>query len=371
MSSPGGEVNGHVAAGFERVADEFGRTLDEGRGAAFAAFAGGEPVVDLWGGLADGEAGAPWHEDTTQLVFSGTKGLVAVCLLLLLERGALDLEAPVARYWPELAAPGVLVRHVVSHTAGLPGLRRGFGAADLLDRRRLALELAAEPPFWPPGARLAYHAFTYGVLCDELVRGVDGRSVGRFFAEEVAGPLSLELWIGLPAVLEPRVARLHRAESYGPTSLGDEPDPLLEAIYGGLLGDEFPWNEPAFHEAEIPAANAIGTARSIARLYSSLVDGGDLLSPETLALGRRELSRGTCAITGRPYAFGVGFELQTDLRTLGPPPSAFGHTGSGGSSHGAWPDKRVGFSYAMNELRSEAEDDRARRLLAALHEAVA
>jgi CubicO group peptidase (beta-lactamase class C family) len=366
-----GEVHGHVAAGFERVADEFGRTLDLGQGAAFAAFAGGEPVVDLWGGLVDREAGTPWREETIQLVFSGTKGLVAVCLLLLIERGALDLEAPLTRYWPEFGARDVLVRHVVSHTAGLPGLRRGFAAADLLDGRRLAAELAAEPPFWPPGARLAYHAFTYGWLCDELTRRVDGRSVGRFFGEEVAGPLSLELWIGLPASLEPRVARLHRAESYGLTILGDEPEPLLEALYGGLLGGEFPWNEPAFHEAEIPAANAIGTARSIARLYASLLAGGGLVSSETVSLGRRELSRGTCAVTRRRYAFGIGFELQTELQALGPPPAAFGHTGSGGSSHGAWPDEGVGFSYAMNELRSEAEDDRARRLLAALYEAVA
>jgi CubicO group peptidase (beta-lactamase class C family) len=366
-----GEARGRVAPGFERVADEFERTLTGGQGAAFAAFAGDEPLVDLWGGLADRDAATPWTEETTQLVFSGTKGLVAVCLLLLIERGAIDLDAPVALYWPEFSAPGVLVRHIVSHTAGLPGLRRGFRARDVLDGRRMAAELAAEPPFWPAGTRLAYHALTYGWLCGELIRRVDGRSTGRFFADEVAGPLSLELWIGLPAELEPRVARLHRAESYGPTYLGEEPEPLLEAVFGSLLGDEFHWNERAFHEAEIPAANAIGTARSIARLYGSLVAGDGPLGPDTIALGRRELSRGDCAVTRRPYAFGVGFELQTDLRTLGPAPAAFGHTGSGGSSHGAWPDEGVGFSYAMNELRPEADDGRAARVLAALHEAVA
>jgi CubicO group peptidase (beta-lactamase class C family) len=282
-------------------------------------------------------------------------------VLLLIDRGSLSLDAPVARYWPEFR-DDVLVRHVVSHTAGLPGLRRGFTARELLDGRRLAAELAREEPFWPPGSRLAYHAFTYGWLSDELVRRVDGRSVGRFFAEEVAGPLDLELWIGLPPEQEPRVARLVRPEGYRMTAPVDEP--LVRALYGSLFDGEFPWNDPAFHAAEIPAANAIGTARSIARLYGSL---DRILSADALRLGRTELSRDLCAVTRRPYAFGVGFELQTELRTLGPPPDAFGHTGSGGSSHGAWPGERVGFSYIPNELRSEPGDDRARRVLAALH----
>jgi len=337
--------------GFEPVAEEFAATLGD-HGAAFAAVVDGELVVDLGSGL--------------QMIFSGTKGLVAVCILMLIDRGSLELDAPVARYWPGFR-DDVLVRHVVSHASGLPGLRRGFAARELLDGRRLASELAREDPFYPPGTRLAYHAFTFGWLCDELVRRVDGRSVGRFFADEVAAPLELELWIGLPPEQEPRVARIVRAEGYGPTALGDEPEPLLHALYGNLFDGEFPWNDPAFHQAEIPAANAIGTARSIARLYSSL---DRVLSADAVRLGRTELSRDLCAVTRRPYAFGVGFELQTELSTLGPPPAAFGHTGAGGSRHGVWPDERVGFSYAPNELRNEADDDRARRVLAVLHETV-
>jgi CubicO group peptidase (beta-lactamase class C family) len=344
-----------AAPGFELVAEEFERTRSGG--AAFAAVVDGELVVDVTGGMDD---------DALVLVFSGTKGLVAVCMLLLLERGLLELDAPVARYWPEFADRRVLVHHVVSHTAGVPGLRRGLAAADLLDPQAREAELAAEPPLWEPGTRLAYHAFSYGWLCDALIRRVDGRSTGRFFADEVAAPLGLELWIGLPAEEEHRVARLRRAEGYAPTVLGDEPSPLLEVLYGSVAA-EFPWNEPEFHAAEIPAGNAIGTARSIARLYGSL---DRVLSPETIRLGRTELSRGLCAVTRRPYAFGVGFELQTELRTLGPPPAAFGHTGSGGSSHGAWPEDRVGYSYAMTELRAEAVDDRARRVLGALAQAV-
>jgi CubicO group peptidase (beta-lactamase class C family) len=315
---------------------------------AFAATKGGELVVEL----------GPTDQPT--LIFSGTKGLVAMCVLLLIERRQLELDAPVSQYWPEFRHRDVLVRHLVSHTAGLPGLRPPPTAEDLLDGERMAARLAAEPPIWAAGERLAYHALTFGWLCGELVRRIDGRTLGTFFANEVARPLDLELWIGLPAEVEPRVARLERAPGYGVVG---EPGPLLEALYGPML-HSFPWNEPAFHAAEIPGANAIGTARSLALLYGRLES---VLRPETILLGRTELSRGTCAVTDYPYAFGVGFELQTERRSLGPPANAFGHTGSGGSAHGAWPDERVGFSYIPTELRSVETDYRARRLLAALY----
>jgi CubicO group peptidase (beta-lactamase class C family) len=341
-----------VAVGFERVEEEFAG-LER---AAFAAVVDGEPVVDLW-------RGPGWDDDTLVLLFSGTKGLVAVCLLLLIEQRQLELDAPVAHYWPGFCHRDVLVRHVVSHTAGLPGLQPPPSAEDILDPELMAARLAGEPPIWPAGRYLAYHALTFGWLCGELLRRIDGRTIGTFFAEEIAAPLDLELWIGLPASLESRVAELTRAPGYGVAVLGDEPAPLLEALYGPML-HRFPWNDPAYHAAEIPAANGIGTARSLARLYGRL---GEILQPETIRLGRGELSRGICAVTRFPYAFGVGFELQTELGVLGPPASAFGHTGSGGSSHGAWPDERVGFSFATSELHPSASDDRARRLLAALH----
>jgi CubicO group peptidase (beta-lactamase class C family) len=344
-----------IAAGFEGVAEEFERVRGAG-GAAFAAVVDGEPVVDLTGGV---------DEDGLFVIHSGTKGLVAVCMLLLIERGGLELDAPVRRYWPGFH-DGVLVRHVVSHTAGLPGLRRGFRVVELLDTPARAAELVAEPLFWPPGSRLAYHALSYGWLCDELMRRVDGRTVGRFFAEEIAVPLELELWIGLPSEQEHRVAELRPGEGYGITYLGEGPEPLLEVLYGDLLR-ESPFNDPRFHRAEIPGANAIGTARSIARLYGNL---DRVLASETLRLGVTELSRDLCAVTRRPYAYGVGFELQTELRRFGPADDGFGHTGSGGSVHGAWPSERTGFSYAMTELRAEAEDDRGNRLLAALHQAL-
>lgn len=335
-----------VKPGFEPVAEAFENGF-------FAATLDGGLVVDL------GE------RDNLVPIFSGTKGLVAICLLSLIEQGRLRLDEPVARYWPEFSHRNVLVRHVVSHTAGLPGLRPSPSLEELLDDEAMAARVAAQQAFWAPGKRLAYHALTYGWLCGELVRRIDGRSIGTFFADEIANPLELELWIGLPAELEARVAELVRAPGYAVSFAGDDVS-LLAAQYGPLL-TSFPWNDARFHATEIPAANAIGTARSIARLYGSL---DRILRPETLLLARKELSRGPCAITRFPYAFGVGFELQTELGTLGPPADAFGHTGSGGSAHGAWPTERVGFSYAPTELRGSDVDDRARKLLAALHACV-
>ncbi len=320
-------VSGTVAPGYEPVAEAFAATLDGAAGgAAFAAVVDGEPVLDLWGG--------DFVEDTLVLVFSGTKGVVATALLLLLERGLAELDAPVARYWPEFGAAGkegILVRHVLGHTAGVPGLQPPFAAEQLLDQPVLAERLAAEPALWPPGTRLAYHGHTFGVICGELIRRIDGRRPGRFVAEEIAGPLELEFWIGLPEQLEPRVARLVAAPGYGLTYAGDGPGPLFDAIYGT---GQLDFNDPRVHRAEIPSA------------------------------------RGTCAVTGRVYAFGHGFELWTELARLGPVRDAFGHTGSGGSTHGAWPSLRTGFSYAPSELRSESADERGPALLRALHKCV-
>ncbi len=247
-----------VEPGFELVAEEFERNFGERgeHGAAFAAVADGELVVDLWGGTADQTRGAPWREDTVCLVFSGAKGLVATCLLLLIERGKLELDAPLSRYWPQFGNERVLVRHAVSHTAGLPGIRAPVALLDLLDYERMTSLLEAEEPYWEPGTRLAYHALTFGWLCGELVRRIDGRTVGTFFAGEVAGPLGLELWLGLPDEVEPRVARLRRAPDYRP-SWGDEADPLVETVY------ENPGRVRPHRGRRLPARRVAGAARRL------------------------------------------------------------------------------------------------------------
>lgn len=373
---------GFVAAGFEPVAAEFARNFSERGelGAAFAVMHRGELVVDLWGGVADRARGRGWAEDTLQLIFSGTKGLVAVCLLVLLDRGELALEAPVAHYWPEFAAAGksdVTVRDVVSHTARLPGVTRRLTLDDVIDDRRMAELLAAQAPLGDPRAARTYHALTYGWLCGELVRRVDGRSVGRFLAEEVVAPLKAgDVFIGLPQDLEPRVSRLELADSWGVSAVfapgSAERDELVRVVWANPVvwaPGAITWNEHRVHATEMPGVNAIGTARAIATIYGNLER---LISPKVLALGRTELERRYEPLLEEPQSFGVGFELQTERRALGPPVGAFGHTGAGGSVHGAWPAEQIGFSYAMNLMRDDQPegDERPKALLAALHACV-
>ena len=364
-----------MAPGFGQVADEFGRnfTVRGDLGASFAVIRDDEVLVDLWGGIADRATARPWTADTLQILFSGTKGLVAACLLLLIERGQLTLEAPVARYWPEFAAAGkadVAVRDLVTHAVGLPGLEVPVTWQEATDARRMAALLAAQPRSRDPRATRTYHAVTFGWLCGELVRRVDGRGIGQFFAEEIALPLDLELWIGLPADLEARVSTVELAPTW--TSVADERlalDPLRRAIENPprYQPGSFPWNEPDWHAAEVPSSNGIGTARSVARFYARL---DQLLSPATVRLGSTVLSSRHDPLMERTTSFGVGFQLQTDTLTLGPEPGAFGHGGAGGSVHGRWPRQRLGFSYAMNRLRDDPGDMRAAALLTALYNCV-
>jgi CubicO group peptidase (beta-lactamase class C family) len=368
-------IGGFVAPGFGPVADEFRRNFAERGelGAAFAVMRVGELVVDLWGGIADRATSRPWTAGTLQIVFSGTKGLTAACILILLQRGQLDLDVPVARYWPEFATAGksdARVRDLVSHTVGLPGLDLPVTWREALDARRMADLLASQPRNRDPRATRTYHAVTFGWLCGELVRRVDGRSIGRFFAEEVAGPLGLEIWIGLPPELEPSVSTVELAASWGSAQRTRAPDrekdPLQRAINNPPRYEpgSFPWNEPAWHAAEVPSSNGIGTARSIARFYASL---DRMLTADVLRLAATPLSTRYDPLMGRQTSFGVGFQLQTDTLPLGPPADAFGHGGAGGSRHGRWPRQRLGFSYAMNLLRDDPGDVRAEMLLTALH----
>lgn len=370
-------AQGTVAPGFEAVADAFAQNFSERgeHGAAFSVVIDDVTIVDLWGGMADAARTRRWSQDTLQLIFSGTKGLVAICLLVLIDRGELSLNEPVCRWWPEFAAEGkdaITVAEVVSHRARLPAIAETLTEDDLLNGVELARRLARQAPERDPRAVTIYHPLTYGWLCGELVRRISGQSVGRFFADEVAGPLGLDLWIGLPAELEPRVSELVCGPGFDNGARGGS-DPLLAAIYDNpplFPCAALPWNASRFHTAEIPGANAIGSARSVARLYAALTTGR-LMSDATVRLGRTELSRFTEPATGEPLAFGVGFQLQTHEARYGPPTTAFGHTGTGGSVHGAWPEQGLGFSYTMNELRdARTPDPRAQALLKAVWRAL-
>jgi CubicO group peptidase (beta-lactamase class C family) len=387
--SPRNGVEGAVEPGFATVAEAFAEnfTARSELGAAFAATLDGRLVVDLWGGVADGDSGSPWRRDTLQVIFSGSKGLTALCVAMLIDRGLVALEDRVSRLWPEFSAQNkeaVTVAEIVSHRGRLPGVRAQLKEEEILDPQKMAELLAAQQQDSDPRAQLIYHPFTYGWLCGELLRRVDGRSIGRFFAEEVAEPLGLELWIGLPEDQEPRVARLQYGPSWGQDPIG-RADPFPgDALWARIWQNpclfqppspEF-WNTRALHATEMPAVNAVGTARSLARLYGLLsrdgeLDGVRLLSAETLELAQTELSSGEEAFTGEQLAFGVGFMLQTGDAPFGPAQRAFGHGGAGGSCHGAWPEHRVGFSYAMNEMRDDPEGDpRVSALLDALYSCV-
>lgn len=377
-------VKGWVAPGFECVKAEFERNFrDRGEvGAAFAAVCDGTPVVDLWGGLADAEEQRPWEQDTVAVIFSGTKGLVALCMNMLLDRGRLDADAPVCRYWPEFAAHGkerILVRDVLTHQARLPGIRDRVAVRDLLDDVRMADRLARQPPEADPRARFSYHALTFGWLCGELVRRVDGRSVGRFFADEVARPLRVPIWIGLPPEIEPLVARLSIASGCG-RSPGFDPaqragDVLFQSVWGNppLFQDPLFWNTRAVRAAEIPGAGGVASARAMARLYGALASGGALegvrlLSGPALDRARRQQVCAYEELLEAERAYALGFAVKDPEDTeLGPPADAFGHGGAGGSRHGAWPSLGVGFSYVMNQMRDDDDDQRGTRLLGALH----
>ncbi|MGA8355214.1 MAG: serine hydrolase domain-containing protein [Solirubrobacteraceae bacterium] len=376
---------GFTAPGFEAVQEEFDRNFSErgDTGAAFAAYRDGELVVDLWGGLADRDSGAPWRKETMQVIFSGTKALVGICLLMLIDRGELSADAPVCTYWPQFGAHGkqeIKVSDLASHQACLPAIRKPLQESDMCDDIGLAAALADQSQEQDPRAASMYHALTYGWLCGELVRRVGGRSVGRFFAEEIAGPLGLEVWIGLPEEQEQRVATLHYADDWKGMPEGEEleKDELMRLVWANpplLPNDHIPWNSRAYHAAEIPGAGGIGAARSMARLYACLARGGELdgvrlLESDTIRQASQCLMRGRDPLLDMPEAYGFGFELQTELGFFGPPQDAFGYGGAGGSLHGAWPKERVGFSYAMNQMRDDLQDPRGRALLKALHEAL-
>jgi len=371
-----------VRTAFERNFDELGDV-----GAAVSVRLHGEKVVDLWGGVADPAAGRAWERDTAALVFSTTKGLTAVCALLLWQRGELDLDAPVAEVWPEFAASGkgaVTTRHLLSHQAGLPAFDMPITVDECHDADLVAARLAAQAPRWEPGTAHGYHALTYGWLVGEVVRRVSGRSVGRFLADEVTGPLGLETWLGLPPELERRVAVLQpmRLDDLGAIQLDErtqalttallDPDTLTHRVFFNppvdLNGDAF--NSPALHQAEWPAAGGITTARSLAHLYGELACDR-VLAPRTLDAATARIVDGPDRVLIVRSSFGLGFALPSDVVRYGPTGHGFGHDGAGGSV--GFADRRVGigFGYVMNQMGiSLGVDERVDGLVRAAYSAI-
>ncbi|MFI6806485.1 serine hydrolase domain-containing protein [Streptomyces luteogriseus] len=380
------DVNGTVAEGFEPVREAFVRNFETlgDRGAAVAVYRDGQRVVDLWGGTRDVDGTAPWERGTAQVVRSATKGVAAAVLLLLHQRGQLDLDAPVGHYWPEFKARGkerVLVRHVLNHRAGLPVLDRPLTPQEALDPLRGPAAVAAQAPAWEPGTDHGYHALTYGWLLDELVRRVTGQGTGEWLASQVTGPLGLDLWLGLPESEAGRVGRVGRVEGAEPTGglrarpkrsvteAYEDPASLTRRAFAAI--SPFPdQNDPAYRASALPATNAMATADGLARFYATLI--GDtagaarLFTPQTVELARAEESAGPDRVLVVGTRFGLGYMLHGSASPL-LTPGSFGHPGRGGALGFADPETGIAFGYVTNGFRKTVTaDPRAQGLVRAV-----
>ncbi|MCX5271853.1 serine hydrolase domain-containing protein [Streptomyces virginiae] len=384
------DIQGVVTEGFEPVRDAFVRNFEVlgDRGAAVAVYRDGRKVVDLWAGTKDAHGTEPWTEDTAQIVRSATKGVAAAVPLLLHQRGLMDLDAPVGSYWPEFKTGGkerILVRDVLAHRAGIPALDRGLSAAEAADGVSGAHAVAAQRPFWEPGTEHGYHAQTYSWLLSELVLRATGRTLGCVLAEEIAEPLGLEFWIGLPETETHRVGLVAPVEP--PESAGmlrtrprrnvseayADPDSLTRRAFAAIdpLPDE---NDPAYRAAELPASNGIGTARALARFYGATIgvveDGARIFTPATTALAAQEHSAGPDRVLVVNTRFGAGYMLHGPASPL-LSPASFGHPGRGGSLAFADPEAGIGFGYVTNaHAKSVTADPRAQALVRALKSAL-
>jgi CubicO group peptidase (beta-lactamase class C family) len=395
VTSAGGaypRARGLVAPGFEEVRMEFERNFEERGeiGAAMSAYWRGEKVVDLWGGRRSPDGDAPWQEDTMVVVCSTTKGVSAMTLAVANARGWLDYDAPVARYWPEFAQAGkeaVTVRQLLAHEAGLVWLDEELSIHRLQDLDTIARVLARQKPAWTPGTRHGYHAMTIGLYMQELMRRVDPahRTLGRFFREEVATPLGLDFFIGLPPEIPTeRLAKLllfstRRALRALPTT----PWALLRRVlwpwsllHKSMLFSDVDWNDRRCLEVEVPAGNGVGTARAIARLYSVFAEGGAELGvgPETMAriTAAPTLEQAKDVVVGVPCSYSLGFLRPGPDFSFGSSPRAFGTPGAGGSFAFADPDARLGYAYVMNRMDYYLVDDpREKALRDALYRAMA
>ena len=374
------ELHGSCDDVFTPVRDVFAKHFDDGLdvGAAVAVTLDGTPVVDLWAGEA-GPNGAPWREDTIVNVWSSTKTMAAVCMLMLADRGQLDFDAPVADYWPEFAQngkAGVLVRHIMSHSAGLSGFDPPLAADALYDRKAVARLLARQAPWWEPGTASGYHAVTQGQLQGEILERITGVSLGEFFRTEVAAPLGADFHIGLDAKHDHRVAELIPPE-VTPGEGEPDPDSIAARTFASYPLDATAPRTRAWRAAEIPAAGGTGNARSIARIQSALacggsVDGVTLMSPETVEHVLDVQTDGVDLVIGEHVTFGMGFATYIEGAVAPPNPRHFRWGGWGGSIAVVDLDAHVSIAYVMNRMDSGALGDiRGGNIVGAVYQSIA
>lgn len=358
------EIHGFIAPGFEPVRDAFAANFAAGRevGASFAATLDGKPVVDLWAGAADAARARSWEQDSISCVFSTTKATVALACAMLVDRGLLEYEQPVAKYWPEFAQNGkenITVGQLLSHQAGLPGIENR-PLKDWYDWSAITEALAAEKPWWEPGTANGYHAITFGHLNGELVRRITGKSFGTFLREEIAGPLGADFQCGLPERDEARVVEMIPPVGDGPTTA--PPDSLMGRMMANPVFEVGQANDRAYRAAEIPAANGHANARSVARVMSALacggtVDGVRLLGEDAIAQATTEQCHRVDQVLMTPMRWGSGFMLRSDSMPLGPNKRIFGHGGAGGSLGIADMDAKLSWAYVMNRMDATTTGD--------------
>jgi CubicO group peptidase (beta-lactamase class C family) len=341
-------------------------------------------VIDLWGGHADAAKTRPWNADTIVNLYSIGKAVSAVCALHLVDSGLLDLDAPVARYWPEFAQAGksqVPVRFVLTHQIGLPAIAAALPGGSALQWDVMTEALAAQAPWWTPGERHGYHVNTQGFLLGEVIRRITGKTIGAYLRDEISGPAGIDFFWGVGPELDARCAdivpslpspegdELRRELSVDPATLSGlalmrvnayRNPPEISGIYGV--------NTRLWRAAEVPSTNGHGNARAVARFYSALagdgtLDGVRILSPEIIAMAIEEQVYAEDVVLRRPTRFGLGFQLTQPERRLGRCPRAFGHFGAGGSLGFADPDARVAFGYAMNQGRGGWQHKHVRHLI--------
>ena len=373
-------ISGSYEEAFSVVRDAFEANFDSGEelGASVAVTLHGKNVVDLWAGNRT-VTGDPWLEDTIVNVYSTTKTMASICMLMLADRNLIDFSAPVAKYWPEFAANGkeeILVRHVMTHQTGCSGFPRVITVDELYDHDLCAALLAEMTPWWKPGTAPGYHALTQGTMQAEILQRVDGRTLGTFFREEVAEPLGADFHIGLPESEGPRVAEMDPPGRGVDEIIEAEPESVASKTLKSCVIDGSEPATPKWQKAEIPAAGGIGNARSISRIHSAIacggsIDGVKLMGPATIedALLRRTFDRDL--VLGMSVPYGTGFGINHEHAPLSPSEKTLYWFGWGGSLGVMDISERLTISYSMNKMAAGlVGDSRAFNLIAATYAAL-